>query len=460
MAAAILSTTVLGQTKTESHFWQGFLKLNEKDSLRITLLLEFQDDSLTKVEMDSPDQFAFEIPATKYEMTKDSLFFEVKSINASYKAKSVNEDYDGIFTQRGKTMPLFLKKTNIFQRFPPRPQTPKKPYQFLEEEMEIEGAVNPKIKGTLAMPTQGAVKGLVIMVTGSGWQDRDQTIFGHKTFLVITDYLTRNGWATFRYDDAPIALFQQMTTFDFEKDLHEIVNHFNSDERLGGAPIGLLGHSEGGTVVCMTAANCEAQDVDFVVSLAGAAVDFSEILIYQSLQLSAESGYSQEIIEKTEKVSRKIYKAIAKGKNPKHAQDNFIKAAKKEQKKVSEEEAKMIGISPIDIYTKARSISPWFYNIFQIDMQKSIKHLVCPVFAANGEKDMQVNARDNLDAFQNNLPYHELHLIKSYPELNHLFQNANTGSVREYKDIDETISEEFLHDLLNWLNKVANGYNE
>ncbi len=447
--------TLTAQTKTESHFWIGHLKVTKTDSLKLVMLVEYKNDTVQFVELDSPDQYSYEIRADKYLIEGDSLFFEINSLKASYAAHKEGDDYRGVFTQGGKSFPLFLKKESIFQRFPPRPQTPKKPYPYLEEEVEIaDYDGNLTIKGTLTMPEKGAIKGLVITVTGSGWQDRDQNIFGHKTFLVIADYLTKNGYAVYRYDDPPFYLFNKMTTHDLERNVQEVVNHFNSDDRFSNIPIGILGHSEGGTIACMAAQYNEDKGIDFILSLAGASQPFSEVLIYQTLLISKEMGYSEERLALIEKISRKTYKAIDKASSPKEAQEAFAKVAQKEAAKLSEADQEAIGLTPMDIFNKTRAITPWFYALLKIDITDHLKEISCPVFAINGELDTQVYYKENLAIIEENLPENSLHYIKSYPHLNHLFQHATTGSVQEYKEIEETISTEVLEDILKWLDSI------
>ncbi len=450
-----LTTIIYAQPQSETHFWQGYLNISETDSLKLVMLIEYEKDTISFIELDSPDQFAFEMRADTFSAKNDSLYFYIKSLNAAFSGVKDGSNYNGTFTQNRKKFPLYFSKTTIFQRFPPRPQTPKKPYPYLEEEIEMQGAAdNTTIKGTLTMPREGKPKGLVITVTGSGWQDRDQTIYGHKTFLVLADFLTRNGYAVYRYDDPPIHQFRNMTSLDFQHNLQEVANYFICDDRFRDVPIGFLGHSEGGTIACMAADAMEDDEIQFVISLAAGTQPFAEIITYQSAIISKEMGYSDEHIELIKKSSLKILNSVKKSKDLQKAKKNYIIAAEKVASKLTDEEQAMVGVTPIDNFKKSQSITPWFYYLLQIDLAKVIKGVTCPVFAINGEKDSQVYYKENLAIFSKNLPSNIHHLNKSYPNLNHLFQTSTTGSVREYKEIEETISPLVLHDILHWLNTI------
>ena len=384
--------------------WSG--KLNAGvTSLTIVLHLE-QADGYVIVTLDSPDQGVKGIPTYKEYLTDDSLAVKMEQLNATYRARLKEGKLDGTFSQMGMSFPLMMERGVPEVK---RPQMPKPPYPYETEEVtfsnEADGAT---LAGTLTYPV-GYDKSakqkpmVVIFVSGSGQQNRDEELMNHKPFLVIADYLARQGIATLRYDDRATGKsvggdVKNATSEDFMRDAAAGIDFLRSKKVF--KKIGILGHSEGGTIAFMLGGQ---KKVDFIVSLAGPTVKGDTLLAAQSNRILALSGQS------TNMTVEKYRQTAASMKN--------------------------------------RWID-WFNDY---DPSDNIRKTRCPVFALNGDRDCQVISSLCLPALKQLLPLSKKNLIKEYPSLNHLFQHCTTGMPNEYGQIEETISEEVLKDIAQWL---------
>ena len=404
--------TLLGQAQVQPGSallgsWTG--KLNAMDQ-KLTLVLHLQQagDSV-KATLDSPDQSAKGIPCTAEYLTDDSVAVKVDIIYATYRARLKDGKLDGTFTQMGMPFPLVMDKGEEELR---RPQTPAPPYPYRTEEVTFRNATDSAtLAGTLTYP-QGyeAMKPgkvpVVLLVTGSGQQNRDEEIFDHKPFLVMADYLARHGIASLRYDDRATGAsvggeVKLATTADFMRDAAAGIDYLRSLKAFG--KVGCLGHSEGGTIAFMLAAQ---QLADFIVSMAGPGVKGDTLLVMQANSILQRSG--------------------------------------------------MPALQTVEQYRRQPAIqqSPWLRWFIDYDPSHDISQARCPVFALNGSLDCQVIASQNLTAIQRLLPKQKKSLVREYPSLNHLFQHATTGLPTEYRQIEETISPDVLSDIANWINTL------
>lgn len=380
--------------------WKGDLKVGQ---VKLSLIFHVSKDTCT---LDVPDQCALGIPASLKELTDTSLTVIVYSIEAGYQGKIKDGQLVGTFTQRGMTFPLTLSR---FQEVYNRPQEPKKPYPYKTEEVTI-NTPGAKLAGTITYPVdwkQGKKVPLAVMVTGSGQEDRNEEIFHHKPFLVIADFLARNGIATLRCDDRGVGGstgdVANATTFDFAKDVSRELDYVR---KLGQfSKVGIIGHSEGGDIGFILGAQ---KKLDFLVSMAGPGIPMDSILYIQNVNAMKQMGMPT----------------------------NFTK---------EDVRKKILDSAP----------SPWMVAFLSYDPSNDIMATTCPVMAINGEKDVQVDATSNLKAIKELLPANKLSMVKSYPGLNHLFQHCQTGQPAEYLSIEETISEEVLADIAKWLNGVS-----
>ena len=385
--------------------WSGKLKVGAM-SLTIVLHLD-QVDGNVKVSLDSPDQGAKGIPASKEYLSDDSVAVKIVSLGATYRARLKDGKLDGTFSQSGMSFPLEMSKGIAEVK---RPQMPKAPYPYETEEVifrnEADGAT---LSGTLTWPVgynKNQKPVMVLFVSGSGQQNRDEEVMNHKPFLVIADYLARQGIATLRYDDRATGKsvggdVKNATTADFSRDALAGIDFLRSKKAF--SKVGILGHSEGGSIAFMLGSQ---KKVDFIVSLAGPTVKGDTLLAAQSNRILSLSG--QPATMTVEKYRQ----------------------------------------------TVATMNQPWLNWFNDYDPTNDIRQIRCPIFALNGDRDCQVISTLCLPALRQLLQPSKKHLIKEYPSLNHLFQHCTTGLPDEYSQIEETISPEVLQDIAQWINSL------
>ena len=393
----ILILTCMGvaaQAQEIRRSWTG--ELNAMGQ-KLPIVLNLVDGKCT---LDSPAQGATGIPATVDLLTKDSIKISVKSLGATYVACFVDGQLQGTFAQAGMKLPLNMKE--ISPDGPNRPQTPKGPFPYTTEEVTFTNTkAGATLAGTLTVP-QGGAKCVMIMVTGSGPENRDEEIYAHKPFAVIADRLARAGIATLRYDDRATGQsvggdMKNATSIDLAEDAAAGIEWLRAQKRF--KKVGLLGHSEGGLIAFMLGAQ---KKVDFIVSLAGPAVKGDSILLYQS---------------------RNSGSPLAKGITMEYLR-NMMKGNK------------------------------WVEWFMDYDPTENIAKTKCPVLALNGTMDCQVPAAQNIPVLRRLLAKNKKTIIKECEGLNHLFQHCDTGRPDEYYNIEETIAEEVLADIVGWVNKL------
>ena len=388
-----------------SGVWNGELNLG---TTKLAIVFHFEDGKCT---MDSPDQGAFDIPADVEFISADSVSVSQKDMDAKYHGRLSDGKIKGRFSQRGLSLPLDLVPGN---RVLSRPQTPAGPFPYKTEEVTFTNG-EATLSGTLTFPEgwNGRKKvPVAIMVSGSGLQNRNEELFGHKPFLVIADYLARRGIATLRYDDRGAGASKgdaaNATTEDFMEDAIAGLNMLKDTRKFN--KIGVIGHSEGGEIAFMLASR---KQVDFLVSLAGPGVQGDSILLLQNINALRKAGY------------------------PMTPTKEQIRESIKAQK------------------------NPWLDFFIDYDPLVDIREIRVPALILNGEKDTQVEAAVNVPTIEKNLPrgrkgnyVSKKTKVKVYPALNHLFQHCSTGQAEEYKLIEETISEEVLSDIAAWIRKL------
>ncbi|MBQ8061298.1 MAG: alpha/beta hydrolase [Bacteroidales bacterium] len=403
IALALMAAGLRAQPVSGS--WHGELNLGTS---KLAIVFHFEDGRCT---MDSPDQGAFDIPAVVEFISADSVSVSQKDMDAKYRGRLKDGIIRGRFSQRGLSLPLDLTPGTIEYS---RPQSPAGPFLYKSEEVAFSNG-DASLSGTLTYPEgwNGKKKiPVAIMVSGSGLQNRDEELFGHKPFLVIADYLARRGIATLRYDDRGTGASKGdasgATTEDFMEDAVSGLNLLKGKKKF--SKVGVIGHSEGGGIAFMLASRGQ---VDFLVSLAGPGVQGDSILLLQNINALRKAGFP---MTPTKEQIRESIKA----------QNN-----------------------------------PWLDFFIDYDPASDIRRILVPALILNGEKDTQVEAAVNIPAIEENLPrggrgkfVARKTEIKVYPDLNHLFQHCTTGQSEEYKQIEETISEEVLSDIAAWIRKL------
>ena len=439
---------VLAQMEALTGLWQGRMAVGG-DSLSLVLVVERQGDSLNVV-LDSPDQFVTDIKVDECSFVNDTLRFSVRDLNAAYVGRYDGQRIRGRFTQYGRKMKLTLSPASERKLFP-RPQEPQPPYPYREVELSFpyDDAL-PPINGTLTLPTDAAPKAAVILITGSGRQDRDETIFRHKPFKVIADYFTRAGYAVFRYDDPPYSTFDKQTTFDFARQAQVAFDTLSARPELAGVPVGFLGHSEGGMVAWIAAA--VQPKTAFVISLAGVGTPISEILLYQTHVLGVASGLSDAQIRSNDRLNRSVYSIVEKSKTQEAAVKNLNAFFKKYTKKMTMEQRVSMHLTDLEIAgICAQATSRWLFTLFHTNPADYMKEVQCPVLALNGSRDLQVEAESNLAGIKAGLLKSPSVTCRTLPGLNHLLQECETGTVEEYGAIDQTMSPQVLEMMGEWL---------
>ncbi len=439
--------------------WEGKL-IVPGGELKIVFNISSENDILTAT-MDSPNQGVTGIPVEKVNFSNHKVVLEVKLILGVFEGE-LNKDsmqIEGEWRQGGSSFPLFLKKVEKKVEIV-RPQEPTPPFPYQVEEVFFENhQAKIKLAGTLTLPEGKGPFPAVVLISGSGPQDRDETVFGHRPFLVLADYLTRLGIAVLRFDDRGVGKsqgdFSTATSKDFSSDVLTGIEFLKQREEINNHQIGLIGHSEGGIIAPMVAV--QSADVAFIVLMAGTGLTGEEIIYLQQTLISRAEGVSEEKIKRDRQYNEKIFSVI------KSEQDNKIKEEKILQimtdywEDLSAEEKTKFG--DLEVYSKSQVgsfLSPWLRFFLIYDPKPTLNQVKCPVLAINGELDLQVPPKENLSAIEEALKkgQNKNYTIQELPNLNHLFQTAQTGSPSEYGKIEETISPLALKTIGDWILKI------
>jgi len=434
--------------------WMGALQLTGR-SLRVIFKISKASDGTFSGKMDSPDQGAKDIPMDQVTITDKKLKITAAAIRGQYdgELQSDNDTITGTWQQGGMTFPLELKR---IQEIPEvkRPQNPQKPYPYLEEEVTFDNKqAGFALAGTLTYPKSGGPFAAVILISGSGAQDRDETIFNHKPFLVLADHLTRQGYAVLRYDDRGTAKSKgsraTATTQDFAQDTEAAVDYLKTRKEIDSRRIGLLGHSEGGLVAPMLAAQ---NKVAFIIMLAGPGVTGEDILLAQIEALSRLAGENDQAIKENLAVQKNIFAILRSEPDNEKAVPVLRQTLQAIREKKSAEEQKAMSDQVIDMQIKQLT-STWYRYFLTYDPRPALKKVTCPVLALNGEKDAQVPPKQNMPEIDKALKAggNRNYTVKELPGLNHMFQTCKSGAVSEYAQIEETMSPTALTIISDWL---------
>jgi hypothetical protein len=450
----LFTTTSIAQ---QTDLWEGKLKISGV-TLRLVLKTSTDEKGLITAKLDSPDQSVENIPVSSITVTEDSLKFEVASIMAKYSGKIEKDSVVivGIFKQATLTLPLNLKKDEKLTENK-RPQTPMPPFPYTEEEVFFENkSAGIKLAGTFTYPKNGKNFPAVVMVTGSGAQDRDETIFKHKPFLVIADYLSRNGVAVLRFDDRGVGKstgnFAAATSADFVTDALAAVEYLKARNEVNQSKIGIIGHSEGGMIAPMAASN--SNDVAFIILLAGPGIKGSDLLALQTELILKANGTPPNKVEESVKTNKAAYKIVVEQTDSALAYKELEKLFEDQIANLTEEEKNSPEYSRDNFKRMASTLlSPWFRFFLRFDPKEYLENVQIPVLALNGAKDLQVPPKENLSGIEEALKTAGNKNFKTVelPGLNHLFQNCKTGSPNEYGEIEETFSPGALKIIGDWI---------
>ncbi len=427
--------------------WEGTLDVGQK--LRMVLHLTTTRDGLDAT-LDSPDQGASLIAATGVKRDGSTLTVEIALIGGKFQGAIAKDltSIDGTFSQGGGSFPLSLKRKSLDKpgskpQEPRRPQNPEKPYPYRAEDIKYANPVaGIQLAATLTIPAGKGPFPAVVLITGSGQQDRDESLMGHKPFLVLADFLTRKGIAVLRSDDRGAGGsggdFAAATTADFATDAESAVAYLRTRPEVDAHRIGLAGHSEGGVIAPMVAAR--NRNIAFIVMMAGTGVPGDQIVVAQVVAGGEAAGLSHDAASAAGIRQRRILDLVE------HEKDE---AALKQKLR---DELKDAPTAQFDTVYRQLT-SPWYRYFLTYDPAPALRKVTCPVLAINGEKDIQVPPKLNLPAIRKALQEggNKNFETVELPGLNHLFQHAKTGAVSEYAQIEETLAPEALDKIASWI---------
>lgn len=443
--------------------WSGKLQVN----VGLRLVLHITDSAGMRATIDSPDQNAYNIQSDSIILNGDSTIVHFRKLRAKYKAKLIKNDSVvqllGIWQQGSYQFPLTMVKGSAPNDV--RPQNPKPPFNYRSEDILYKnntGSVT--LAATLTIPHKGGKHPAIILISGSGPQDRDETIFGHKPFWVIADYLTRHGYAVLRVDDRGVGKSKgetaRATSADFAQDVITSIDYLSTRAEIDKKQIGLLGHSEGGIIAPMVAVQ---RKIAFMILLAAPAVKGSELLDEQRVALLMSSGLSTSAASEYRTLSKRINEIIIQSKNKEEAIIQTEQEINRWQLSASAEAKTALSLgSPENAKSYAvQSVNqmyvPWFRFFLAYNPAKDLMQSRCPVLALFGEKDIQVLSTQNMKPMESILKQSRksgAYMVREIKGVNHLFQHCDTCTLSEYASLAETFSESVMKEIAEWLDSI------
>lgn len=447
----MLLTTLFGQAQGIIGSWKGDIQAG---GIKLPLVFHIrQEGENYSATLDSPLQKATGIVVDKSEYTAPLLTLTISKLGASYQGELKGDSIIGVFRQSGLEMPLVLRKSDANNALN-RPQEPKAPFSYKTEDVVFINEVSGnKLAGTLTLPETGSDFPVAILISGSGPQNRDEEILAHRPFLVLADYLTRNGIAVLRYDDRGVGQsegnYKTASLCDFTSDGVAALNYMKTRKEINPKRIGIIGHSEGGTIGFKIAAS-NASDVAYVVSMAGMAIPGDSLLIEQRYMLGKASGLSDAMIAQNEQMIKMTENIIRKY-SADSITNHFDAIAATELPEPLKQNPAVIGAIKKGVI---QMISPEIQSLLTYNPTEALAKISCPVLALNGAKDLQVGADRNLSRIRSLVKAPVT--LRKFENLNHLFQNCKTGLPNEYGQIEETLSPDVLLEIKNWITTTLN----
>jgi fermentation-respiration switch protein FrsA (DUF1100 family) len=445
LIAVLVSFTMFGQEITGQ--WNGILKVPGAQ-LRVVFNITKTENGYSST-LDSPDQGVKGIPVTATSFENSVLKLAIPSAGIAYEGTLKDNAIAGNFKQGGQSFALDMSRGTAEKEAVKRPQEPKTPFPYYTEEVTFENKIDKNVlAGTLSLPSKEGKFPVVILISGSGAQNRDEELMGHKPFLVLADYLTKKGIAVLRFDDRGVAKstgdFKTATTMDFAKDVQAGIDYLKTRKEIDKSKIGLIGHSEGGIIAPIVAGN--SKDVDFIVLLAGTGIRGDKLMLLQKEKIERQMGVPENEIQKDQEIFKGAYDIILASSANDNTLNSKINSYLKIQfgEKMNEQQLSAV---------TAQITSPWMVYFLKFDPASALEKVKCPVLVLNGDKDLQVPADVNLDAIKKSLSKagNSKTTIKSLPNLNHMFQECKTGLPNEYGTIEQTFSPIALEEISKWI---------
>jgi uncharacterized protein len=441
--------------------WSGALNVG---AIKLRLALKITRTNAGFVgTLDSIDQGANGIPISSVRFQKPAVVLEIKSIAAEFNGVLADDglEMSGQWNQGGQSFPLAFKRGEKPLKLN-RPQEPKVPYSYREELITFTNSkAGVKLAGTLTLPKEGDHFPAVVLITGSGAQDRDESLMGHKPFLVLADFLTRQGIAVLRLDDRGVggSTGNLMTSSDEEltEDILTAVAWLKQRSDIDPKQIGLIGHSEGGIIAPLAAVR--SPEIAFIVLMAGPGVPMNELLQTQAAEIARANGLNEELISRIRQFQSRAFDILKSQPDDQLAEKALRELWDEVIKNFTVEEQKQIGLADAGSTGQIKiMLTPWFRNMLAYEPRSTLVKVSCPVLALNGEKDLQVSSKDNLAGIAAALKAggnHDFQTVE-LQGLNHLFQTCKTGLPAEYGEIEETISPSALKLMADWIRRRAN----
>ena len=433
--------------------WKATLNRNGVD-LRIILHINTTDRG-TAATLDSPDTMNMNVTVSELSKDGDNINYTIAVISGVFKGKlTAPNTITGTWTvPEQETLSITYTRSESTDEpiIRNRPQVPTEPFGYIAQDITYENpqAQGVTLAGTLTLPEGDGPFPAAILISGSGPQDRDETVFGHQPFLVLADYLTKQGIAVLRYDDRGVAQstgdYSAATSADFATDANAAFTYLLSRDDINPNAIGFVGHSEGGLIAPI--AIQDNKQLAYMVMLAGPGTSSQQIARSQGRLMALSQGVSEEDIAKSEKVNSKITKAVAESTSTDDAKARI-------RKLLTPQAIEDLGINEAQIeLIVAQNSSPWIRYFLGYDPANFLPQITIPILALNGELDIQVPAQENLDGLRTFFKNHPDATITELPGLNHMFQHATTGALGEYNDIEETFAPEAMDIIADWINE-------
>lgn len=435
--------------------WQGTLQSGGV-SLRLGLHVSRNSSGLLTATLDSIDQGATGLPIKETTFIDGTLRLEMPDFHAHFEGKlnPAATEITGTFTQ-GTSVPVTFKRVDKVDTIS-RPQNPKPPYPYESVDVEYENKTGIRFGATLTEPRGQGPFPAAVMITGSGPQDRDETVFSHKPFWVIADYLTRRGIAVLRIDDRGVGKStgdsRHETLDDMVGDVLTAVDFLKARKEIDPKRIGVIGHSEGGVVG--PAAAARSADIAFVVMLAGTGVTGEQVLYRQAELIIRASGGGDDAVAKNHAIQKMIFDVMRTEKNDAAALAKMRAGWEKMKAAIPEDQRKQLNAGDEAMEAQFQQmLMPEMQSFLLYGPAEALKKVKVPVLALVGARDIQVDPAQNLPAIRealaagNNPDYSTIEI----PGLNHLFQKCNRCTVDEYSKLDETFSPEALKIMGDWI---------
>lgn len=467
LVSAILSmfcSNAFSKDLTIDGNWKGNIKiLGSKLEIIVVIDTESKEE---KYSIKLPTQTKKILPLSNFSKENNKIHFDLDTPNgkATFDGVVEKEKMNGKFIQNGLEGSFEVeRKNNESNEIISKKAETKTEKPYKEEFVTVENN-SIKLAGTLTLPKTGSNFPSIILITGSGPQNRDEELLGFKPFEQIADNFSKKGFAVLRCDDRGVAEstgdFSSATSYDFSTDIEAMLNYLKTRKELNSKKIGLLGHSEGGMIVNLLASR--NKDVAFAIMMAGTSVNGKEILESQTDLISKANGATEKEMESNKKLATEIYKLIF---SEKTTDKDWLSVEEKIKAEIIKEYPNMskemkASIKNVDEYANnsAKGIlgfykSKWMLYFIKHEPIQDIEKVTIPVLALFGEKDLQVEAKLNIEAMNKlfKKTKQKNYTIKTLKDANHLFQKATNGSPSEYENLDKKFVDDFFSTMETWL---------